>query len=169
MPLPRERRDRILESVMGQIRAAAWSRAHTTGQTRVLLNGEDLVQDAIAAALVALDGADPARSDSELMGYAAIRARGAVIDRIRSEMGRGGARPIGVSLDDLDEPRCNADFSGADVDLVLARVHPRTRYVVVRYLAGYSLREIGEELGVTESRASQILAFARDPARDLAA
>lgn len=62
--------------------------------------------------------------------------------------------------DSLVDLTAEAAFQQVDIDLdleqVLSQMTPRNRYVVERYLQGEKMQTIADELGVTESRISQI-------------
>lgn len=118
--------------------------------------------------------------------YAWRRIRGAVEDHVRADMGGRGklkrkARDEAVTLY-LDDPDTNWKDSiylstngqeqrTCDKDLVtkvLRRLSTREAIVLVFYhVGGYTMRETGEILGITESRVSQVNKQAIQRARRL--
>jgi RNA polymerase sigma factor FliA len=135
----------------------------------------DVYADASIGVLNAIRHFDPARSLTQ-SAYVFVRARGAAIDGIRQRgyMTRTDVdtRRVPLSLDMLCE---SVDDGGDGLDLgaidggydkvdsaetvpyLLAALSRRSRFVIeAYYLAGRSLADIARELGVTESRVSQI-------------
>jgi RNA polymerase sigma factor for flagellar operon FliA len=136
----------------------------------------DVYADASIGVLDAIRRFDPARSITQ-KAYVFIRARGAAIDGIRQRRHTlprvaGADRQPPVSLDMLLDAVADGKASwqpsvterGYDrvddaetIRLMLVHLSPRRRFVIeAYYLAGRSLADIGRELGVTESRVSQI-------------
>jgi len=135
----------------------------------------DVYADASIGVLNAIRHFDPARSLTQ-SAYVFIRARGAAIDGIRQRgyMTRTDVdtRRVPLSLDMLRDAVVNdeAPWEPGAIDLgydkvdsaetipyLLVALSRRSRFVIeAYYLAGRSLADIARELGVTESRISQI-------------
>lgn len=124
-------------------------------------------------------------SKASFKTYATNRINGAIQDHIRKVTGVRTREGVGKSRrkldfvthvssldaeipsereivetlhDRIEDARVDLHRS-AEFSLVLERVAAlpdRERLIVSRLMAGYTLREIGEELGITESRVSQI-------------
>lgn len=111
-----------------------------------------------------------------LLKYAEGRGRHqtvdqAVIDAIRERFGRPGlpgyskryalatAYPIDEMREDaIGTPARGSEGNGIDFDRLVRRLSPRDREVIeLRFRDGYTELEIGEQLGFSESRASQII------------
>lgn len=104
--------------------------------------------------------------------FAHRRVTGAVLDMSYALCGAhqdaGGKRrryrPPPIALDDLTvepvEPHVSPEAAVASTELVarlLARAHPRERAVLTaHYVEGRGLAEVGERLGISESRACQL-------------
>lgn len=117
-----------------------------------------------------------------------------IVDQLREDIGRVGFAPKAhantMSLDDRESWKergfcamswhdVHADADGelelervldvAEARWVLARLYPRLsdreRFVLEMYAGGMTLREIGQALGVTESRVSQLLTQLRAKGR----
>jgi len=135
----------------------------------------DVYADASIGVLAAIRHFDPTRSLTQ-RAYVFIRARGAAIDGIRQ---RGyktrkdvDTRRVPLSLDmlrdDVDDGGAGWDLGENDrgydevdaaetIPLLLVQLSRRPRFVIeAYYLAGRTLADIARELGVTESRVSQI-------------
>jgi RNA polymerase sigma factor for flagellar operon FliA len=108
-----------------------------------------------------------------LSGYAKFRIRGEMLDTVRRHSGRGSrlglrrAIPSAPDTHPVDEIAARAEDdphdqltrsqSRAILGEEIARLSQRDRTVVgLRYMKGFTLREIGEFLRVKESRACQI-------------
>ncbi len=107
-------------------------------------------------------------------GYAQKRIKGAMKDWMRGEdlLTREERRTRGDAIDRkeieinprkhaIPENKRNVEQLDAEIDVnrlvgKLKRFYPRWAFVVERNLAGRKLKEIGKELGVNESRTSQI-------------
>lgn len=128
---------------------------------------DDLVQAGMVGAWQAIERFD---GRGTLAGFAAQRIRGAMLDYLRQEhpAGRGGPKLSLVSLDDEDSvmqmPAENDHARDLEArQLAESRLHalsPAKRRVVRDVLAGKELKQIGDELGVSASRASQLVAEA---------
>jgi RNA polymerase sigma factor (sigma-70 family) len=110
------------------------------------------------------------RFDPELgvpfLGYAFLRVRGAMVDASRSGK-RGGVREEREVVCDPDEfcdvgdlrtlrPEARLDLLAA-----VAGLRRRLRVVLLRHACGIPHGQIAEDMGVTESRVSQLLGMAR--------
>ena len=135
----------------------------------------DVYADASIGVLNAIRHFDPARSLTQ-RAYVFIRARGAAIDGIRQRGYKGrkdvDTRRVPLSLDmlraDIDDGGDGLDLgtiehgydevdAAVTVPLLLVQLSRRRRFVIEAYYrAGRSLADIAAELGVTESRVSQI-------------
>ncbi len=128
-------------------------------------------QDALGVGAVALVEAarryDPGRG-VPFAGFARSRVKGAMCDAYRPHKGSNGGRPgtevpcdpetIGLTVCDPVAARPDGHL---DLLAAIARLRRRLRRVVVQHARGVPHREIAEDLGVTESRVSQLLATAR--------
>lgn len=124
--------------------------------------------DALGAGSVALVEAAQ-RFDPELGvplgGFAFLRVRGAMADACRS--GSRGARPDREVLcepDDLcavGDRRALRPEARLDVLTAVSRLRHRLRTVLLRHACGVPSCEIAADMGVSESRVSQLLALAR--------
>jgi RNA polymerase sigma factor (sigma-70 family) len=109
------------------------------------------------------------RYDPELgvpfAGYAFLRVRGAMADACRA--GSRGVRPdqeVPCDPDDLcymGDRRVLRPEARLDVLTAVFKLRRRLRSVLLRHACGVPNRQIAAELGVTESRVSQLLATAR--------
>lgn len=110
---------------------------------------------------------------TKLAGYAKFRIRGEMLDTVRRHSGRGSrlglrrAVPTVADTHPVDEIAARAEDDPHDqltrtqrkaiLGEEVARLPERDRTVVgLRYMKGFTLREIGEFLRVKESRACQI-------------
>ncbi|HYA18887.1 MAG TPA: sigma-70 family RNA polymerase sigma factor [Bryobacteraceae bacterium] len=110
---------------------------------------------------------------AKLAGYAKFRIRGEMLDTVRRHSGRGSrlalrrAIPAGADTHPVEEIAARAEDDPLDrltraerrtiLREEIARLPKRDRTVVgLRYVKGFTLREIGEFLCVKESRACQI-------------
>lgn len=157
---------------------------------RGAVDAHDLVQAAAIRLLRARSTFDPQRSSWKT--YALLRARGAMLDELRAvdhvpRLERARARRAGrelpqvlsiqtgptdqVSRDPGDRGAADPLALATDVDLWREAVRilgPRSgRLIFEYYRRGRTLRQIGDELGLSESRACQLFhrAIARLRAR----
>lgn len=122
-------------------------------------------------------------------GYARVRVTGAVIDLFHRYYGRAGRRvprqavPLGLVVADaevLDRIASAAPtplelleraISTSQLDPLLERLHRReSRIIRLHYLEGWTLKQIGDSMAVTESRVCQIekeILVRLDPNREL--
>jgi len=99
------------------------------------------------------------------LGYAFLRVRGSMADACRSGA-RGARHDLEVVCDpdqlcevgDLRELRPEARL---DVLAAVARLRRRLRVVLLHHACGVPHRQIAADMGVTESRVSQLLTLAR--------
>ncbi|MBX3634042.1 MAG: sigma-70 family RNA polymerase sigma factor [Rubrivivax sp.] len=128
---------------------------------------DELVQAGMVGAWQAVERFD---GRGTLAGFAAQRIRGAMIDFVRQEhpAGRNGPPVQFVDVDD-DEQALQlraADDPAAEVQrdqaarARLRALPARERRVVQQVLAGRQVAEVGASMGVSGSRASQLLASA---------
>lgn len=127
----------------------------------------DLVQAGMVGAWQAIERFD---GRGTLASFAAQRIRGAMLDYLRQDhpAGRGGPKLSFVSLDDEDSvmqmPAENDHARDLEARQLaesrLRALSPAKRRVVRDVLAGKGLKQIGDELGVSASRASQLVAEA---------
>lgn len=132
---------------------------------------DELVQAGMVGAWQAIQRFD---GRGKLEGFASIRIQGAMLDWLRQEhpVGRGGPQVEFVSLDDdadgehealqlpaADDPAAELERDEA-AKARLRALPPRERRVVQQVLAGRQVAEVGARLGVSESRASQLVASA---------
>jgi RNA polymerase sigma factor for flagellar operon FliA len=157
------------------VHVAKWVAGQYANGWSLAAEWADVYADASIGVLGAIRRFDPARSLTQ-KAYVFLRARGAAIDGIRQ---RGyifrsdvDTRRVPLSLDMLREAVVNDEApwepsitergydrvdDAATIPLLLIHLSPRRRFVIeAYYLAGRSLADIGRELGVTESRVSQI-------------
>ena len=131
--------------------------------------------DAVGAGAVALVEAGR-RFDPGLgvpfAGYAFLRVRGAMADACRSD--RRGVRPEAEVLCDpgdlceVADRRVHAHEVRLDVLVAVAGLRRRLRSVLLKHACGMPNRQIADELGVSESRVSQLLSVARVRVRSAA-
>ena len=124
--------------------------------------------DAVGVGSVALVEAarrfDP-DNGAPFLGYAFLRVRGAMSDACRS--GRtGGRRDREVPCDPeslclVGDLRSLRPEGPIDLMTAVKRLRRRLRTVLVRHAAGVPHRQIADDLGVSESRVSQLLTLAR--------
>lgn len=99
------------------------------------------------------------------LGYAFLRVRGAMADACRS--GRRGARQDREVVCDPDQFCEIHDLRAArpeghlDLMRAVGRLRHRLRVVLLRHACGVPHRQIARDMGVTESRVSQLLTTAR--------
>ncbi|MCW2601854.1 MAG: polymerase, sigma 28 subunit, SigD/FliA/WhiG [Frankiales bacterium] len=142
---------------------------------------EEIRSDAMLGIAKAIAAHDPSKG-VPLAAYAYLRARGEVMDGIRSRAPVGRyAHAQGRTVDDLlpqqrppisielltstsDVPDPHATEALAHVDdaltapWLLEQLNPQQRAAVIGYYwRGLTCKQIGVELGVTESRVSQLL------------
>lgn len=79
---------------------------------------------------------------TKFTGYATSRVRGAVLDRLSKEASYTGAFVLGLDLERI--PDATPDRPPA---LDLSVVTASERYVIERYVQGYTLAEIDRDLG----------------------
>jgi RNA polymerase sigma factor (sigma-70 family) len=124
--------------------------------------------DAVGAGSVALVEA-ARRFDPDLgvpfAGFAFLRVRGALSDACRSG-GRGARREQEVACDpdtlcEIGDRRLLRPEARLDVLAAVSTLRRRLRTVLLRHACGEPSREIAADLGVSESRVSQLLATAR--------
>lgn len=130
----------------------------------------------------------PPKNPEKVEHHVNARCKFATADWMRSRLGRQGQKALVFATESLDEEReVVTDQDGtvtlydimpdqtAEVDTeALANIieawlpkilkHDRDRTVLAMFIEGYNLREIGEVLGVSESRISQILTGRVKPA-----
>lgn len=152
---------------MGWVAAVRWKRYRHVDM--------DLGDDLIGAGMIGLVQA--ARSydgRGAFSSWAYLRIHGAMQDFLRCEYGRDG-RPKVAAMAVGDEAILGLMAGAAPEDdhalrLTLrdeiARLPTRQRFVILARQDGGLLREIGEALGVTESRAHQLDALARATLRE---
>ena len=109
------------------------------------------------------------RFDPELgvpfAGYAFLRVRGALADACRSG-GRKGRIDQEVACDpdafcEIGDQRVLRPEARLDVLAAVTRLRSRLRTVLVRHACGVPSCEIAADMGVSESRVSQLLGMAR--------
>lgn len=152
---------------------------------RIPLPQEDLESAAMLGLVQAARSYDPAQGSFE--GHASRRIRGAILDEARDaddlsrhqrqavKAGRTDVRaPVHVAYDDIAERVAGEAQAGTVAEWIsaehlreLLRHLPRRLQVVVRrsFLDDATLSQIGDELGVTESRACQLLNEAKERLR----
>ena len=125
-------------------------------------------EDAVGAGSLALVEAAQrfdARFGVPFLGYASMRVRGAMADAFRAG-GRGARAEQEVPCDPGDlcevvDRRAHGHEARLDVLAAVAGLRRRLRAVLVRHACGVPHRQIADELGVSESRVSQLLTLAR--------
>ncbi len=128
------------------------------------------VEDAVGVGALALVEAgrryDPGRG-VPFAGFAFRRVRGALTDACTAGAGTRRCRPDEEVLWDPDLFREIGDLRSShpdgrlDILSALAGLRYRLRTILVRHACGVPHRKIAEDLGVTESRVSQLLTTAR--------
>lgn len=141
-------------------RAAARARGRWPGQDPVSID-----EWAMEGLIDAARRYDPTVG-AKFTTYAWVRISGAIVDGYRRSIDWDRRRRIvEVDLDELGDQRLRCDDPGYDrvVDAVHAAatiaglaLSERDRYVIVELGSGTTLREIGQALGVSESRVCQI-------------
>lgn len=139
---------------------------------------EDLFSAGMVGLMTASRSYDPSRG-AEFKTYAYHRIRGAILDELRRldflprsqrdkarQQGSEAPNVVGIPTDEdgqeslearTQEPPCEkADMQDA-LDRQMEELPPKMRDVVfLYYRKGLRMREIGERMGLTESRVSQI-------------
>ena len=128
------------------------------------------VEDALGVGALALVEAgrryDPERG-VPFAGFAFRRVRGALTDACTAGPGTRRCRPDEEvlcepdSLREIHDHRSLHQDGRLDLLSALATLRSRLRTVLVRHACGVPHKKIAEDLGVTESRVSQLLATAR--------
>ena len=128
------------------------------------------LQDALgvgALALVEAAGRYDAGSDVPFAGFAHCRVKGAMIDAHRAARGTRSAPEVEVPCDPDEIGETCPDPAAVRTDLRLdllrgiAGLRSRLRGVLVQHARGVPHCDIAADLGVTESRVSQLVATAR--------
>ncbi len=93
--------------------------------------------------------------------YARYRIRGQIADDVRQEVGRNGKQASHISLETIKDLCVDGtEAKIADRELVIKLLYSLPEYeatiLMLYYLMGYKLREIGQMLGVSEGRISQV-------------
>src|SRR6266516_616069 len=120
----------------------------------------DLVSYGLLGLIGAIERYEPDR-DVKFETYAIARIKGAIIDELRAmdwvpRSVRSRAREIERSIGELERKLHRAPTDEA-IGEAIARLPEREKLVVtLYYYEELTLREIGEVLGVTESRVSQL-------------
>lgn len=133
--------------------------------TRAAMGSDDLESAGLLGLIDAVDRFQPDRG-VPFEAYAALRVRGAIIDEIRSTIGRSD-RPQQLSLDELldaghavaasDEADPGMDDLRLRVERALRTLPARQREVLARYYGdSLTLREAGARMGISEARACQL-------------
>ncbi len=146
-------------------KAAGWALHHGYGQS---YDRDDLTQIAAEACCRAAQRWDPDR-DVPLGIYLRRRARGAIMDRLRQDTHydrtTGQARGQ-TTVTPLDELIWMADPATGPEDVVVSelgaaamidRLDGRDRGIIERRISDWTLLEIGDHYGITESRVSQLV------------
>jgi len=166
-----EERDELITSHLWQVDSIA---RRLKGRLPSQIELEELKSAGHLGLVKAADSFDPSRG-VQFNTYAEPRIRGAMIDGLRALASgyrdhRKGFKFISVLTESLshisaESLRVNAQKDGARAhdaflkspDFYIAQLTAREQQVVVAYFCEEkSLKEIGAQLGVTESRASQI-------------
>ena len=137
-------------------------------------DAEDALQDGMLGVISALDRYDPEHDAGKtFVQFAMYRAWGSMLDEyrrrtkyIRSEK-RPPPTPIPIDILTKDNPKAELssieDVCANVVDIVdcqraVSSLPARMQYIIMRrYFDNQDLRVIGNELGITESRCSQII------------
>jgi RNA polymerase sigma factor (sigma-70 family) len=117
-----------------------------------------------ALALVETAGRYDGRTRVPFLAYAFPRVRGAMADACRA--GDRGRREREVVCDpdvlcEVSDPRTLRPEARLDLLAGIGRLRRRLRDVLVRHACGVPHRQIAADMGVTESRVSQLLTIAR--------
>jgi RNA polymerase sigma factor (sigma-70 family) len=137
------------------------------------LDGDDLFQEGMIAAWQLVERRRDELGEKAWTTFALRRAEGAMLDAIRAaRWGRRWNHDPSMTPVSLDAPVSTADeyltladtvagpaddVSAPTVDDALARLTPRERAVVRMVADGWTRQRVGEVLGVSESRVSQIV------------
>ena len=179
--------DRLIEKFTPFARAVA---AKEAAELNLPISIEDAIGAAQlglveAASRFNFEQHDPTRGDidTNFKSFAYLRIRGSVIDEARRNSivkRRGHEKGVRVQMlsldeygvnnygDEYNEPLIQLEAISADADMVidfesaLDVLTPRERKVVMGLAVGARGRELAAELGVTESRVSQISSEARN-------
>ena len=138
------------------------------------LDADDLFQEGMMAADRAMMRHDP-DAGATIKTWGTSKARYGILDYITAHFGRRGrANELkgkllkAVSTDSLGSTEESSSFeflkavdecveARLDFDLWLATLHGRDHWVITSKIEGKSLVEIGEELGISDSRVCQVL------------
>jgi len=123
--------------------------------------------DAVGVGSVALVEAarrfDPDQG-APFLGYAFRRVRGAMSDACRGHRGGRSGSEVACDPDEfcmISDHRTLRQEDRLDILAAIARLRRRLRAVLVRHACGVPHRQIAADLGVSESRVSQLLTLAR--------
>lgn len=180
-------RDRLVVKHAGYARGVA---VKAMTDQALIMEYDDAAQVGLEALCVAakrfdFDKFDPSLGDidTHFKAFAYLRIRGAVIDHARKNTfvkRRGIEKGLSYPMVSLDAPisfctdseestttRHLAAVSGdpdlmLDFEAAIATLTEREKYVVLALAAGAKGRELADELGITESRISQLNAKAKD-------
>jgi RNA polymerase sigma factor FliA len=179
-----KKRNELVESAMESIHNVAWM---VLRRFRANVEVEDLIQHGCLGAMQAAEKFDPSKG-IPFPAFAYLRIRGAMYDSVRR---RKYADLSMLSVEELDGPgQTTAEEDGAyrkelevldEAEIVRAiddqrrlrkvaramdALSPKQRSVVrIHYLEDKTLREAGEEIGVSSPRAAQIRGEAIDQLR----
>jgi len=137
---------------------------------RARADADELESAAAFALLRAAMSFDSSRGAS-FKTYASIRMASAIADSLRKTFGRGYRRSRPVSLELVaprDRRRSSLEAIAEEDSLedLLGPLSPRSRTILRdRYVRGRTHREIGEDLGLSESRVCQLEAAALEVLR----
>jgi RNA polymerase sigma factor (TIGR02999 family) len=153
--------DRLLPLVYQELRAIA------RRERLRLSGGETLATTALLhETWMRLAGTEGFESRAHFLSTAAVAMRRILIDRVRAQL--AAKRGLGlekVALDEMVDFVVEDEAIVVDVHEALERlheIHPRlVRVVECRFFAGYSERETGEALGVSERTVQREWAMAR--------
>ncbi len=150
-----------------------------------VIDNDDVEQLSYAGLIHAATKFDPVRFNGQgnindyFKVYAYRRIRGAIIDEARSQTfvrRRGIEKGLNYMMVSMDSDGNYQDISveqgmewASNMDLhdALDALSEREQTVIYGLLVGCSGREIAEDLGVTESRVSQIATAARDKMKEV--
>ena len=176
-------RRQVTESLLPTIRAMAY-RLHANLPPWV--DRDDLVQAGVVGLYGAMRTYNPAKSDNFRL-YAAFRVRGAMLDFLREQdtVSRAERKRLRnseterqntcISIEELPAPETYDPHllaghaeSHRYIGAALENLRPNHRRVIeLYYFAGLTMREVGTQLGVNESRISQLHAVAIKRLREL--